>query len=134
MASIRKNVAGIALGLVASASLSQPHSNPNAIVHPDGSRTVLRGQQLPEDIERQERWCALHGGRSITNDGDVTVGAKTIDAIICTPLDPSVPGFSGAYILKEGPTDKISPDAVYEIAPPMDPNRLPALREQAVPQ
>ncbi|NOV23256.1 hypothetical protein E5S69_06840 [Cupriavidus necator] len=118
-----------ALGAAASMTSALAQNAPdNAIPNADGSRTILRSQQLPEANERHARWCRLHGGVDITNDGDVTLGQKTLDAVVCRRLDPSARGFSGAYIPKSLDKNVISPDAEMEKAPfiiPQSPRMSP---------
>ncbi|RAS12478.1 hypothetical protein C7415_101514 [Cupriavidus alkaliphilus] len=117
-----------ALGAAACMSHALAQNAPdNAIRNADGSRTILRSQQLPEANERHARWCQLHGGVDITNDGDVTLGPKTFDAVVCRRLGPSAPGFSGAYIPKSPDQNVISPDTEMEKAPfliPQSPRML----------
>ncbi|WP_316152799.1 hypothetical protein [Cupriavidus sp. BIC8F] len=59
-----------ALGAAVSMSTTHAQNAPdNAIRNADGSRTILRSQQLPEANERHARWCQMHGGVDITNEG-----------------------------------------------------------------
>ena len=83
--------------LVTAPSFAQ-HAPDNAIRNPDGTRTILQGQQLPEANRRHDEWCRQHGGRDITNDGNVTLGSGTQDAVVCASDDPSIGGFNGAYV------------------------------------
>ncbi|MCO4865214.1 hypothetical protein MKD38_26310 [Cupriavidus sp. WGlv3] len=126
-----------ALGAAASISPVLAQNAPdNAIRNADGTRTILRSQQLPDANERHARWCQLHGGVDITNDGDVTLGPKTLDAVVCRRLDPSVPGFSGAYIPKSPDQNAIAPDTEMEKAPfiiPQPPRISPELDGRLAP-
>lgn len=113
-----------ALGAAVGASTTNAQNAPdNAIPNADGSRTILRSQQLPEANERHARWCQMHGGVDVTNEGDLTLGGKTLDAVICRRLDPSAPGFSGAYVPKNPNQTIISPDSEREKAPFIIPER-----------
>ncbi len=115
-------VTAAALWAIAGTSTSNAQNAPdNAIHKADGSRTILRSQQLPEANERHARWCQMHGAVDITNEGDVTLGPKTFDGIVCSSLNPSTPGFSGAYIPKDQSLRIISPDAEMEKAPQIVP-------------
>jgi hypothetical protein len=116
-----RNVATVAALASATALASAQNAPDNAIHHPDGSRTILRSQQLPEANERHARWCEMHGGVDITNEGDVTLGPNSFDGVVCRSLDPSKPGFSGAYIPKDQSLRIISPDVELEKAPPIAP-------------
>ncbi|NUT14596.1 MAG: hypothetical protein HOQ33_08855 [Cupriavidus sp.] len=110
-------VTAAALVSIAGMSSGRAQNAPdNAIHNADGSRTILRSQQLPEANERHARWCQMHGGVDMTNEGDVTLGPKTFDGVVCSSIDPSKPGFSGAYILKDQSLRIISPDAEMEKA------------------
>ncbi|MDQ0141056.1 hypothetical protein [Cupriavidus necator] len=111
-----------ALGAATSTTPALAQNAPdNAIPNADGSRTILRSQQLPEANERHARWCQMHGAVDMTNEGDVTLGPKTFDGIVCQSLGPSKPGFSGAYIPKDQSLRIISPDAEMEKAPSITP-------------
>jgi hypothetical protein len=120
-----RNAAKVAaLGAAASLNSAQAQNAPDdAIRNADGSRTILRSQQLPEANERRGRWCKMHGGMDVTNDGDVTLGPNTFDAVVCLHVDPSTPGFAGAYIPKNSKQTVISPDAEIEQAPFIVPGR-----------
>lgn len=121
---MRNLVTVAALGAIAGTSTSSAQNAPdNAIHNADGSRTILRSQQLPEANERHARWCQMHGGVDMTNEGDLTLDSKTLDAVICRRLDPSAPGFSGAYMPKNPRQNIISPDAEMEKAPFIIPKR-----------
>lgn len=100
----------------------------NAIMHSDGSRTILRSQQLPEANQRHSRWCAEQGGVDVTNDGDVTLSAGAADAVICAYPDGPKPGFSGAYVPRPGKSmpKSIEPSIDIEAAPPLTPDLSPA--------
>ncbi|UDM50065.1 hypothetical protein [Cupriavidus sp. MP-37] len=116
----------MAASLVSIAGMSSSNAQnapDNAIHNADGSRTILRSQQLPEANERHARWCQMHGAVDITNEGDVTLGPNTFDGVVCQSLDPSKPGFSGAYIPKDQSLRIISPDAEMEKAPSIIPQR-----------
>lgn len=91
----------------------------NAIQNSDGSRTILRSQQLPDANERHARWCAQHGGVDITNEGDLTLSAGAGDAVVCAYTGKEERGFSGAYIPEKGETmpDAIGPDSRLRMAP-----------------
>ncbi len=123
-----KTTAAIAAGILASVCHAQQiqHAPDNAVRNSDGSRTILRSQQLPEANERHARWCQQHGGVDITNEGDVTLGPNSSDAVICRRTDMSAPGFTGAYRPKDGRKDIIDPDATYDISPSIGPNIPPA--------
>jgi hypothetical protein len=126
---IRNLVTIAALGAIAGTSNAQ-NAPDNAIRNADGSRTILRSQQLPEANERHARWCQMHGGVDVTNEGDLTLESKTLDAVICRRLDPSAPGFSGAYIPKNWSRNIISPDSEMEKAPFITPGRPKKSLEQ----
>lgn len=111
------------VGAFATLAVAQQAPQPapdNAIPNPDGSRTILRSQQLPEANARHARWCAEHGGVDVTNEGDLTLSADTYDAVICVRTDFSKPGFSGAYIPEHGSI--ITPDNRLETAPAIGPD------------
>ncbi len=113
-----------ALGAAVSMSTAHAQNAPdNAIRNADGSRTILRSQQLPEANERHARWCQMHGGVDITNEGDLTLDPQTLNAVVCRRLDPSAPGFSGAYVPKNPKQNAISPDTEMEKAPFIIPER-----------
>lgn len=122
----------IVAGFVGSLVMCTAHSQQapdNAIRNADGSRTILRSQQLPEANERHARWCTQHGGIDITNQGDLTLGPNTVDAVVCQRVDPG-PGFAGAYIPKEKGQTTISPDIKIEKAPSIMPSSAPAWTPQ----
>lgn len=121
-------LAGILLPL-AMASAHGQHAPDNAIRNADGSRTILRSQQLPEANDRHARWCQQHGGIDITNQGDLTLGPNTVDAIVCQRTTPG-PGFTGAYIPKGNGQITISPDVKLEKAPSATPPSAPAWTPQ----
>ncbi len=114
-----RNVVRVAVlaAAVGASAIHAQNAPDNAIHNTDGSRTILRSQQLPEANKRHARWCQMHGAVDITNEGDVTLGPKTFDGIVCRSLDPSTPGFSGAYIPKDQSQRIIAPDAEMEKAP-----------------
>ncbi|AMR76813.1 hypothetical protein A2G96_03125 [Cupriavidus nantongensis] len=121
---MRHAIRTTALAVAASMGPALAQNAPdNAIHNADGSRTILRSQQLPEANERHARWCQLHGAVDITNEGDVTLGPKTFDGIVCSSIDPSTPGFSGAYIPKDQSLRILSPDTELEKAPSLIPQR-----------
>ncbi|WP_156811582.1 MULTISPECIES: hypothetical protein [unclassified Cupriavidus] len=106
----------------------------NAVRNADGSRTILRSQQLPDANARHAQWCKERGGVDITNEGDLTLDPQTTDAIICRRVDSS-PGFTGAYVPKEGGGAVIAPGIKMEKSPSIMPSTPPAwtpqqLREQ----
>ena len=112
--------AGVCAGVFATLVHAQPAPQPapdNAILNPDGSRTILRSQQLPEANARHARWCAEHGGVDVTNEGDMTLSANTYDAVICLRTDPRKGGFNGAYIPEQGSV--ITRDGPLQKAPPI---------------
>jgi len=120
------------LALAAVTTSHAQHAPDNAIVNPDGSRTILRSQQLPEANERRAAWCREHGGVDITNEGDVTLSQGAVDVVVCRRTDTSAPGFSGAYVPQGGPQDRIQPGIQLEKARPFVPEGLPAWTPEAL--
>lgn len=100
----------------------------NAIMNSDGSRTILRSQQLPDANERRARWCAERGGVDVTNEGDLTLSAGAEDAVVCAYSGDQKAGFSGAYIPKKGEQmpNAIAPDPSIRKAPSLIPEEHPA--------
>jgi hypothetical protein len=55
----------------------------NAIINPDGSKTIKAGQQTPEGNELNRKYCESFGAKDVTNESDMTIGSGTLFAGVC---------------------------------------------------